>query len=214
MKCIDTQRQIMPFINNKLDNEQLEEFVNHVNICPNCMDELEVYYVLLSSMKHLDEDKELSTDFHHDLMDLLTQSEEKIFHDKLVHIRKKVILIIMISIVAVLSSFRIGEYVVEDVLPHEVKESNYQMEHLFHMNNKIKINNLDSEFTSLNQGERVLTEMITKNLSDIYVYLKEKDPDGAAKMEEQFGSLIWKDVQISNGIGLQLSIPNWTVLQY
>ncbi len=214
MNCIDTQRHIMPFINNKLENNQLEEFINHVNLCPNCMDELEVYYVLLSSMKHLDEDKELSKDFHQDLMDLLTHTEEKIFHDKLVHIRKKIILIIMISIVAVASSFRLGEYVVEDVLPHEVKESNYQMDNLFYMSNKIKINSPASEFKSMNQGERMLAERINQNLSDIYVYLKETDPDGAAKMEEQFGNLIWKDVQISNGVGLQQSIPNWTILQY
>lgn len=213
MNCIDAQRQIMPFINNKLGNDQLEEFINHVNLCPNCMDELEVYYVLLSSMKHLDEDKELSNDFHQDLMDLLIRSEEKIFHDKLVHIRKKIILVIMISIVAVLSSFRLGEYVVEDVLPHQVKESNYQLD-LFHMNNNIEINIPASEGKSINPGELLLAEKISRNLSDIYVYLKETDPYGAAKMEEQLGNLIWKDVKISNGIGLQRSIPNWTILQY
>lgn len=214
MNCIDAQRQIMPFINNELDINQLEDFINHVNYCPNCMDELEVYYVLLTSMKQLDEDKELSNDYHLDLMELISQSEERILHDKLVHIRKRVILIVMITIVAILSSFRIGEFVVEDVLPHEVKESDYSMNDLFHMHNRIDLSDTDYGIPYYNQGERALADKISGSLSDIYLYLSETDRDGAGRMYEQFGVEIWSDVNISNGVGLQLSFPDWTVLQY
>lgn len=214
MNCIDAQRMIMPFINNELNMDQLEEFINHVNNCSNCMEELEVYYVLLSSMKQLDEDKELSNDFHQDLMDLLTQSEERILHEKLLHIRKRIALIVMITIVAVISSFRLGELVVEDVLPHVVSESNYRMDNLFHMNNEINLTNTDIGIPFYNQGEHTLTRKISQNLSDIYVYVNETDAEGAKKMQEQFGNQIWKDTNITSGIGLQLSFPEWTVLQY
>lgn len=214
MNCIDAQRQIMPFINNKLEFDQLEEFINHVNICPNCMDELEVYYVLLASMKQLDEDKELSNDFHQDLMNLITQSEERIFHKKLVHIRKKIALFFMIMVVAAFSSIRLSEYVVEDVLPREVTESNYRIDNLFHMKNTIDLTGTISDAKTMNLSELALTEKISQNLSDIYVYLKVTDPDGAARMEEQFGNQIWKGVKITSGIGEQQTVPEWTILQY
>ncbi len=188
MNCIEAQRLIMPFINNKLDINQLEEFVEHVNSCPDCMEELEVYYVLLAGMKQLDEDKELSDNFHQDLMDVLRQSEERIFRDKVLHIRKRIILIVMITLVAVVSSFRLGEFVVEDVLQPEVTESNYLVDNLFHMDNK-----LDFDNSYFYDKEDVLPGMILEDLPDIYVYLIGVDSEGAKKMEEHFGDRIWKD---------------------
>lgn len=203
MNCIEVQRLIMPFINKELDIDQLEDFVNHVNTCSNCMEELEVYYVLLSGMKQLDEDKELSDDFHQDLMNILKQSEDHILNDKILHIRKRVILIIMITLVAVVSSFRIGEIVVEDVLNKEVTESNYRMENLFYNN-----------FYLLTNSKSGLSESILKNAPNIYVYLRETDTDGAEKMKEEYGEQIWEGVKLPTGVGLQLNIPDWTILSY
>lgn len=182
MNCIEAQRLIMSFINDKLDINQLEEFINHVNSCPDCMEELEVYYVLLAGMKQLDEDKELSDDFHQDLMNILRQSEERIIHDKILHIRKRVILIVMITLIAITSSFRFGEYVVEDVLHNEVTESNYTMDDLF-----VKYDVFEMDHPFLMNREDILSSMILENLADIYVYLRRIDLESANKMQEHFG---------------------------
>jgi uncharacterized protein YfkK (UPF0435 family) len=202
MNCIDAQRHIMPFINKKLVSNQLEDFLNHVNNCPNCMEELEVYYVLFSGMKQLDEDKELSNNFHQDLLDLLKQSEDKIFHDKLLHIRKKIILIVLIAAVSIISSFQIGELVVEDVLENQVTESNFLIDNVFQMDKKINLNKpyqLD--------GEDRLDSRISENLPDIYEYIKEKDPVSAEKIQEEFGDRIWKDIRLKDKVLLKPVIP-------
>ncbi|MDF2590074.1 MAG: hypothetical protein K0S41_3915 [Anaerocolumna sp.] len=209
MNCIDIQRLILPFINKKLDLNQLEEFTNHVNSCPNCMEELEVYYVLFEGMKQLDEDKELSNNFHEDLKNLIRESDDRILHDKFLHIRKRIILIILISIVAVISSFRFGEYVVEDVLQRDNAESNFLAEDIFIIDRSSIIGQSDLPGYNI-----TLLNKINENLADIYVYLKIRDPKGAGMMEKRFGDLIFKNEKIPNKIGKLDIYPEWTILTY
>lgn len=191
MTCIDTQRLILPFINGELDMIQLEGFINHINSCPNCMEELEVYYVLLSGMKQLDEDKVLSNNFHHDLMNLIKRSEDRIFHKKVLHIRKRIILIIVITLAAMASSFRIGEFVVEDVLNND--KNKFYVENIFYRSNP-KLQNL-----------------LERNRLDIYIYLYKNDPETAEKLKEQYGEDIWSGINVNNDIGNKINLPVQTI---
>jgi hypothetical protein len=208
MNCIETQRLIVPFINDELNMEQLEEFIHHVHSCPNCMEELEVYYVLLAGMKQLDEDKELSTNFNQDLKDLLSLSEDRIIHNKFLHIRKRIVLIILITLVAIVSSFRIGEFVVEDVLNGD-KKSDFMLDNVFFVDNPVQFDN-----TTGGNGNTGLNGMILNNLSDIYVYLKTNDPKGAKLMEEKLGDRIWENTTASKSVGMKFNINDWIILNY
>ncbi len=208
MNCVDTQRLIVPFINDELNIEQLEQFVHHVHSCPNCMEELEVYYVLLAGMKQLDEDKELSTDFNQDLMDLLKLSEDRVIHNKFLHIRKRIVLIILIALVAIISSFQIGEFVVEDVLNSD-KKSNFLLENVFLVDKPAQFDNPD-----IKKEKNNLSGLILNHLADIYVYLKTNDPEGAKLMKEKFGDRIWEDTQVSESVGMKFNIEDWIVFKY
>lgn len=209
MNCSDIQRLIVPFINDELNISQLEEFIHHVHSCPNCMEELEVHYVLLARMKQLDEDKELSNNFHQDLMDILRLAEDRIIHDKFLHIRKRIILIIVITLVAIVSSFRIGEFVVEDVLNNDNKKSDFLVENIFLVDKPAAFNNTDKEYDT-----NSLSGTAVRHLSDIYVYLKTTDPDGAKRMEEKFGDRIWKDTEIQKSIGMEFDLNDWILWNY
>jgi hypothetical protein len=208
MNCIETQRLIVPFINDELNMEQLEEFIHHVHSCPNCMEELEVYYVLLAGMKQLDEDKELSTNFNQDLKDLLSLSEDRIIHNKFLHIRKRIVLIILITLVAIVSSFRIGEFVVEDVLNGD-KKSDFLLDDVFLADNPVAFDD-----TAAGAGNTGLNGLIVNNLSDIYVYLKTNDPKGAKRMKEKFGDRIWENTTVSKSVGMNFNINDWIILDY
>lgn len=63
MNCLEAQSKIVAFIEDKLEDGEILEFVRHIRSCENCAEELEIYYTLLVGMKQLDEDQELSTDF-------------------------------------------------------------------------------------------------------------------------------------------------------
>ncbi len=105
MNCQKAQSMITPFVDNKLSIRDLELFLDHVNSCPNCREELEVYYALLTAMKQLDEDKNLSSNYSMELAEKLAKLHEKIIHAKYVYYRKKVVLFITMIFLAVLISF-------------------------------------------------------------------------------------------------------------
>lgn len=67
MTCLEAQTKIMAFIDNKLTDEELYDFVRHIKHCQNCSEELEIYYTLLVGMKQLDNNENLSVNFKKDL---------------------------------------------------------------------------------------------------------------------------------------------------
>ena len=78
MTCLEAQSNIMAFIDKKLNDDNTTSFVRHVKHCPNCSEELEIYYTLIVGMRQLDNNEELSHDFKKDLNDELTRIENKI----------------------------------------------------------------------------------------------------------------------------------------
>lgn len=67
MNCLEAQSKIMAFIENKLPDDELKEFIKHVKTCDNCAEELEIYYTLVVGMKQLDNQDNLSTNFKQEL---------------------------------------------------------------------------------------------------------------------------------------------------
>lgn len=96
MTCDRAQKLITPFINDELDNDEIEDFINHVNTCSECYEELEVYYTLLTAMKQLDDEERISDDFKLQLSTKLERAEEKIIHKRFSRYRKRSILILLV----------------------------------------------------------------------------------------------------------------------
>lgn len=195
MTCMENQKMIMPFMNKELDGEELDKFLAHTKTCSECMEELEVYYTLITSMKQLDENHELSNDYRQDLIELLEKTEEQIDGKKLRHKVKRLSLMIIIGIIAVASTFRIGEIVVEDVI-HKATVSNYMPEKISLINSK--------DFP----GE------IEEQLPSIFMYLRQTNKEGSASMQEYYGYRIWDNMIIQKEFGQATKLPEWTVLNY
>lgn len=104
---------ITPFINNKLSNQEMEEFLDHVGSCKSCMEELEFYYALLTAMKQLDEDKNLSNDFRLELSGKIKRAREKVVHVRHTYFRKKAILILFMLLLAFFLGIHYAEKSVE-----------------------------------------------------------------------------------------------------
>lgn len=125
MTCLKAQRLITPFINDDLNIRDLEEFVEHVHTCKECREELEVYYALLTAMKQLDEDKNLSDDFSLELSEQLDKAREKIVHVRFLYYRKKGILILIIAFLAFL--FSVQHYFTKKVEENPVTDSDFRL---------------------------------------------------------------------------------------
>lgn len=67
MDCKRAMELMTQFINGQLNTEDVEAFLDHVESCPECREELEVNYSLMTAMKQLDEDTDLSDNYIEDL---------------------------------------------------------------------------------------------------------------------------------------------------
>ena len=55
MDCQETQRLVMPYIQDELTPEELEAFLEHVEKCPDCQEELEICFTVALGLRQLDE---------------------------------------------------------------------------------------------------------------------------------------------------------------
>lgn len=103
MKCLDVQKMIIPFVNDKLSKKDLERFLNHLDDCESCREEYDVYYTLLMGMRLLDEEDNIARNFHLDAGEKLRYATEYLQRFKIMQICKWGMFII--CIVAVLLFF-------------------------------------------------------------------------------------------------------------
>lgn len=106
MDCREVQRLIIPFINNELSIDQAKALLQHIDQCPDCTEELELYYIMLVGLKELDEGSEQSLSFHEQFEEHLRQLRLQISKHNL---KKTPKIILVLALAAVLLVFITGE---------------------------------------------------------------------------------------------------------
>ncbi|MFR5602392.1 MAG: anti-sigma factor family protein [Lachnospiraceae bacterium] len=56
MTCAEAESMVMPYIRHELQTEELEGFLEHIEHCASCREELEIYYIVDLGIKQLDGD--------------------------------------------------------------------------------------------------------------------------------------------------------------
>ena len=56
MNCQTAESMVNRYIEHDLSVEELEGFLNHVENCPSCYDELETYFIVHAAMRPLDDE--------------------------------------------------------------------------------------------------------------------------------------------------------------
>lgn len=54
MTCKEAESLVMPYIKNELTDEELFEFLEHIEHCPECREELEIYFTVDVVIRQLD----------------------------------------------------------------------------------------------------------------------------------------------------------------
>lgn len=129
MTCRKAQGLITTFINDELKIDELEEFIQHIQSCAECREELDVYYALLTAMKQLDEDKHLSDDFSQDLKEKLERSQERIIHLRYNYYRKKGVLMVIIFLSTIF--FGLYHYFMPIEQENTITESQFRLRTTF-----------------------------------------------------------------------------------
>ncbi len=58
MNCQTAESMVNRYIEHDLSVDELEDFLEHVENCPSCYDELETYFIVHAAMQQLDEKQE------------------------------------------------------------------------------------------------------------------------------------------------------------
>lgn len=58
ISCQEAEGMVSGYISNTLALEDLEQFLEHIQRCPGCMDELETYFIVQAALKQLDREDE------------------------------------------------------------------------------------------------------------------------------------------------------------
>lgn len=76
MNCKDTDKMIPLFLTDQLTNRELEQFLNHINQCSECKEELTIQYLVMIGSSLLEEGK--SFDLRKELALQIDGAEKKI----------------------------------------------------------------------------------------------------------------------------------------
>lgn len=55
MTCREAEHLVMPYINGSITDEELKGFLEHIEHCENCREELEIYFTVDVGIRQLDE---------------------------------------------------------------------------------------------------------------------------------------------------------------
>lgn len=89
MDCRTVQQKIMPYIERKLSDAELEEFLDHVQHCTSCSEELEVYFTIYYALQKLDSDDVDSFDMKEILRNDMDKMQRKLHKNESVRFMKK-----------------------------------------------------------------------------------------------------------------------------
>lgn len=72
MTCLEARKCIFNYLNHNLDDETLKKFMEHLEGCPDCMEELRITHMVYSGVARLDSENDedsmdLDSEFRHTL---------------------------------------------------------------------------------------------------------------------------------------------------
>ncbi|MBS5078627.1 MAG: zf-HC2 domain-containing protein [Clostridiales bacterium] len=83
MDCKTAQQMILPYIQRKLNDKELENFIEHIKECPECHEELEIYFTIYFALERLDDESHMNYNIQKLLVDDLHSSEHRVHRRKI-----------------------------------------------------------------------------------------------------------------------------------
>lgn len=111
MTCQEAERLVTPYIKDELSGDELEAFLNHIDECESCREELEIYFMVDVGLRQLDNGSG-TYDIAGDLERKIEDSYAKVSHMWTFRVMRYAVntLGIMALVVTALLQFRIWFY--------------------------------------------------------------------------------------------------------
>ena len=83
MDCKTAQSLVIPYINGQLSDEETEDFLDHIENCKECYEELEIHFTIHYALQKLDEDDKVSFNIPKMLKENLRDTKNRIRRRKI-----------------------------------------------------------------------------------------------------------------------------------
>jgi len=100
MNCKETEKMIPSFLKKNLNNKELNQFLLHVEECPECMEELTIQYLVMAGTSLIEEGKSFNLKIA--LNDLLCDARKQIKKWKILTFFSYVFEVLTILIVSII----------------------------------------------------------------------------------------------------------------
>lgn len=134
MDCKEVQQKITPYIQRQMSDRELEEFIEHIQSCPTCSEELEVYFTIYYALEKLDQDEQGSFNIEEMLKKDLEQAKHYLQKRNVLKFYQKFFVVICVLMTFVLSATGIEAMIrgdiKETVLYGMLHEETKQTEHM------------------------------------------------------------------------------------
>lgn len=132
MTCQQAQSLITEYVQDQLDMKTLERFLQHVTNCPDCLEELEVYYIVFTGIKRLDEDENIAINYHEEFQKTVEDWTNRIRRKHRLFIIRRVLFVFLILGITSVANYSLGEFKLEERLVYRTNgNSEYQLPILF-----------------------------------------------------------------------------------
>ena len=100
MNCRAAEGMVTRYINHTLFMDELEEFLEHVESCSSCYEELETYFIVHEAMLQLNEEEEEAVlDLRHLLEQDIRKEKRYIYKKKVTNVLSAILFVILIGVV-------------------------------------------------------------------------------------------------------------------
>ncbi|MDO4634172.1 MAG: hypothetical protein Q4B01_09980 [Eubacteriales bacterium] len=99
----------MPYIKKRMTGKELEDFLEHMESCPVCREELEVYYTIYYALEKLDQNEPGTYNMQEKLRQELKHSQEYVERENLLHFVSRILKLVGV-IALVIGAVTVFEY--------------------------------------------------------------------------------------------------------
>lgn len=105
MKCEDAIKNMDRFVNHNLTTKELAEFLEHIDSCPSCYEELETYYTVAIALHYLDQNDGEGYNIPHRLQHNLQEARNRVRREKRYYVALHILLIILVTVLILMLIF-------------------------------------------------------------------------------------------------------------
>ena len=105
MKCEDAIKNMARFVNHNMTTKELGEFLEHIDTCPSCYEELETYYTVAIALHYLDQNDGEGYNIPLRLKHNLEEARNRVRREKRYYVILHVLLIVLVVTLLIMLVF-------------------------------------------------------------------------------------------------------------